>query len=529
MMGTALLACLLALAAPAVPSGEPVTTVIRTHGPLRLADDPETLPPGCSFATLVDGATLTCPTSETAELTVTLAGYEPRRLVLEVGGPEVDLRDDRWNPTPVTIQAVPAGRVRGSILVWIQDGEIHTRRLDEAGGPGPRVAPGESYTAAIVGPHTAPTVVSSLRDPEREPVVVELAAGASAAAVCREPWTGAPAGECRVEMGVVLDLLEDLGGARLLPRGEVHPLGPLHLLRLPDTLREGRSLRIQASLPDGSGAHTEVDGTLPLVELVLEVPRTLQVTVSERGNGKPVGGATLVVSRLLEEGRLAVAEATTDATGRAGIPLVPGEYRVDASAPGHAPVREEIRIGRRDRDLDLEMETATLLEGLVVDSRGNPLPGAVVAALTPALDFESRQNFVRTETSGLFEVTLPGPGPWTLLARLEGYLGDPVDVNPGTDWVTLVLHPRCGVVLFPVGTDGTPITTDRLALLAAGGREVVPAEPAGPPGRYRAALTPGAWILVSESLGLQAILEVPDPCEGFRASVVLAPVGPPGQ
>ncbi len=525
MRTSALLACLLVAAAPAPSSAGPVTTVIRTHGPLRLADDPETLPPGCGFATFEEGAALTCPGPETVELTVVLAGYEPRHLALEAGGPEVDLRDDGWRPTPVTIRAEPAARVRGAILVWIEDGELRTTWLDRGSGPGPRVAPGEPYTAAVVGPHTAPVVASGIRDPKREPRTVRLEEGASAAVVCRDPWTGLPAGECRVEMGVLLDLLEGLGGGRLLARGEVRPLDPIHLLRFPDTLREGRTLRIQASLPDGSSAHAEVDPTVPLVELVLETPRILHVNVTGREEGDPVGGASVVVSRVLEEGLLRLVETTTDPTGEAVIPVVPGDYRIEASAPGYAPVREEIRIGRRDRDLGLRMEAATLLEGVVVDSRGAPLPDAVVTALTPSFQFESRHNFVRTDASGLFQVTLPGPGPWTLVARREGYLGDPVDVGPATDWVTLVLDPRCEVTLFPLEPDGTPVTGGRLALVAAGGREVVPAEPSGAPGRYRAALTPGAWILVSEALGLRAILEVPDPCVGFQASVVL---GPPG-
>ena len=252
----------------------------------------------------------------------------------------------------------------------------------------------------------------------------------------------------------------------------------------------------------------------------LEPPLAVRVSVEERGADRTLKGAVVRVSRSLDAGWLVVAEERTDADGVAELVLAPGDYRVRAEAPGHAPAQDELRLTDRDREVTLSLDVAQTVAGVVVDPEGSPLPDTAVMAVTSTFGFESRNNLAQTNGSGRFEVTLPGQGPWTLMAQREGYLGEPLTVNSGVDWVTLVLYPRCDVVLWPLHADGSLVQVERLALLRVGLPQVVIAKRALD-GGFRAALVPGMWTVVVEQEGLSGLLEVPETCTGFQTSVFL--------
>ncbi len=507
-------------AQPGMADGGVVSRLLAP-APLILLDEPETLPAGCAFRSSERGALLGCPSPVTVELTVAMEGYEARSVTFVAGEAEVDLRDERWRPRPTRLVLAPPDLAVGAVAVWVEDGEL--RVAEPAGGYllGPRVRPGEKVVLAVVGPHTSAVVVSEPRVPSREPLAVRLRPGRSAAVACREPWTGEVASACEVQLGTVTDLLDQLGGSRLMPRGSVTSLGPLRLLEIPRAAAEGLPLRILAATGDGASALAELAGAQAVYEIDLEPPLSLRVTVEERGAARTLTGAVVRVSRSVDAGWLVVAEERTDAGGVAELALAPGEYRVVADAPGHAPAQDELRLTDRDREVTLSLDVARTVAGVVVDPEGSPLPGTVVMAVTSTFGFDSRNNLARADGSGRFEVTLPGRGPWTLLAQREGYLAEPLTVNAGAEWVTLVLYPRCEVVLWPLHADGSPVEVARLALLRVGLPQVVIAERRARDGGFRAALAPGMWTVVVEEEGLSGFLDVPEACTGFQTPVFL--------
>ncbi len=506
-------------AQPGLASGGVVSRLLAP-APLVLLNDPDVLPAGCAFRSSKRGAELGCRSPVTVELTVAMEGYEARTVTFVAGEGEVDLRDERWQPSPTRLVLAPPEEAAGAVVVWVEDGEVRVAESAEGSLLGPRVRPGEMLSLAVVGPHTSAVVVSEPRVPGREPLAVRLRPGRSAAVACREPWTGEVASACEVQLGTVTDLLDQLGGSRLVPRGKVTSLGPLRLLEIPEATAEGTPLRVLAATADGASALEELAGAQALYEMDLEPPLAVRVSVEERGADRTLKGAVVRVSRSLDAGWLVVAEERTDADGVAELVLAPGDYRVRAEAPGHAPAQDELRLTDRDREVTLSLDVAQTVAGVVVDPEGSPLPDTAVMAVTSTFGFESRNNLAQTNGSGRFEVTLPGQGPWTLMAQREGYLGEPLTVNSGVDWVTLVLYPRCDVVLWPLHADGSLVQVERLALLRVGLPQVVIAKRALD-GGFRAALVPGMWTVVVEQEGLSGLLEVPETCTGFQTSVFL--------
>ncbi len=511
-----LLAGLLLLGVPG-SGGEPVGTLLVADGPLLLEDDPGTLPPGCTFESGTNGAKLLCPVRVDVALTLSLPGYEARRVEF-VAGEEVDLRDARWIPTAVPIHLEPGALVAGTLVAWVEDGVL---RLEPADGTvvfGPRVEPGTRLDLAVVGPHTVPVAVSMARDPAREPLVVQLEPGRSSVVVCNDPWTGGIAVECTVEVGTVTGLMNRLGGTHLLRLGKTVELGALHLVEMVADSGDDEVLWLRASTPDGSAALVEFSAEQPFHEVDLDAPSTLGVVVREKRDERPLEDVSIRVARSLEDAQLVVAEALTDSDGVVEVALPPGNYWIDVDGAGYNPVHREVDLGSRKRDLVILLEPAVVIEGVVVDSGGLPVADAVVAALEPGFEFRSRHNFAMTDTLGRFELTLPGSGPWNLMAQKEGYLADPLEIGPGTDWVTLTLRSRCEVVIHPLRDDGSPVPTGRLVLLRQGVPEVVAAEGPAVDGGYRAVLAPGNWTVIMEGDGLRGLLGVPEPCEGFVAT-----------
>ncbi len=95
--------------------------------------------------------------------------------------------------------------------------------------------------------------------------------------------------------------------------------------------------------------------------------------------------------------------------------LAPGEYQLDARAPGHAPKR--LRVHVPSSGVSVEMEGAAFIEGFVELPDGKPAAGATVSAF-------GAEDVVVAEASagGGFSLDVP-PGSYRVSARLGERLG----------------------------------------------------------------------------------------------------------
>lgn len=160
-----------------------------------------------------------------------------------------------------------------------------------------------------------------------------------------------------------------------------------------------------------------------------------------RGSGEPVPLASIALSRhtttpgpLGFRGRAEVpaeelVRATSDAKGAFQVAgLAPGEWQVEAHAPGSGRgLAASVRVPRRD-ELVLELPAASFVEGHVLGADGKPAAGAEVWAVG------GREPAVTTTSEkGAFSLEVE-PRSWLLSARKgteAGALGKPVAVLAG--------------------------------------------------------------------------------------------------
>ncbi|MFP2924170.1 carboxypeptidase regulatory-like domain-containing protein [Pyxidicoccus sp. 3LG] len=168
------------------------------------------------------------------------------------------------------------------------------------------------------------------------------------------------------------------------------------------------------------------------VRLTLEAGARLDGTTVERGSRAPVPLAELTLSPALtgltsvpEEERQAT---TSDGSGTFRFEgLAPGEYKLEARAPGRAP-RKLDRIHVPGTGLTVELEGAAFIEGFVELADGSPASGAKVAA-------SGTGEAVETDTGagGGFSLEVT-PGVYQLAARkgdLTGAAPERVVVGAG--------------------------------------------------------------------------------------------------
>jgi large repetitive protein len=157
------------------------------------------------------------------------------------------------------------------------------------------------------------------------------------------------------------------------------------------------------------------------------------------GEGRPIDGAILVLSRARSRDSVSFAPPRPSTTVTAGggsyrfEKLAPGEYALTAMAQGWSPAeRSPITLqaaGQQRIDLALR-KGGIALAGRVHDAGGGVVPGATVRASSYAgraipLLFETK-----SDDSGAFRLSLAA-GSYSLRAEAEGYA-------PGLDYLTLV-------------------------------------------------------------------------------------------
>ena len=196
--------------------------------------------------------------------------------------------------------------------------------------------------------------------------------------------------------------------------------------------------------------------------------------------------------------------------------LAPGPVRVRVRAAGFAPASLEARVaetgGRRPPALGrVELEPEGAVEGVVVDARGNPVPGARVAkdsvpvylavgATPPGLALaDARGRFRLGELSG-GAAALEAYAPDVGRARQEG-----VRITPGqtTRDVRLVLQPGDERSAEPSARGGVAVTLGE----ASAEREVVVVSVAPGSEAERAGLAPGDTLLAVGGIPVHTIAE----------------------
>ncbi len=238
-------------------------------------------------------------------------------------------------------------------------------------------------------------------------------------------------------------------------------------------------------------------GTSGIVPVRLEPPRRVAGKVVAAGTGRPVAGA-LVWSGWPMEGP----PALSDAAGAFQVTASPADAWVNASAAGFFPERQPAPKGAAV----LKLEPSATLEGRVVDSSGQPVAGAWIAASPPRIRNRRPQQAVgRSRAGGAFRLTgLLHGGIYELATTREGFARTrtPAKTAPRgkpSPFVTIVLSDGQAAVGRIVDAAGQPVEGAEIRLLARYLARQEATTVSGPEGRFEfRRLSPSKITLVAE-------------------------------
>jgi hypothetical protein len=200
------------------------------------------------------------------------------------------------------------------------------------------------------------------------------------------------------------------------------------------------------------------------------VPRSFPTLAVLDGQGAPVSGCAveLRVPGQTQEEAVQAAASVCDAVQLGAV--APGDYLVSAEAPGFRRSERPVRLGTGRVALRLSLEDGPLLAGHVLDAQGRPVPGVSVA-LSPT------HEVAHSDDAGVFRLSVPGPGLYSLEAHHSDYGGAVSSVSVPTADVVLQLQPR-SILQLKVVSSGQPVPGAQVLLFD--GRD------SGPGGQYEA-------------------------------------------
>ncbi|MEO8876466.1 MAG: carboxypeptidase regulatory-like domain-containing protein [Polyangiaceae bacterium] len=195
-------------------------------------------------------------------------------------------------------------------------------------------------------------------------------------------------------------------------RGEAHVANAL-----------GLQLRLELSLPGHAPKIASLDANAADTRIVMMRSETATGEVRST-RGAPIAGATITL--FTQSG------ARRGLTNASGIFLIDGlaagPARLRVRAPGFAPVERDVAIenrsGARPTDLPrVELEEEAVVEGIVVDGKGDPVQGARVSKGTAATYLATgaaTPDVAVTDRTGKFRLSGLAAGA----ASLEAYAAD---------------------------------------------------------------------------------------------------------
>lgn len=475
----------------------------------------------CQFRPHPKGAILSCPQPLNLEFAVEMPGFEPRMVKVDTWQSELELTTEGWIPKPILLRV--ASDLGPITALWWDGQDLVTASASNGTILGPRV--NKASQLVLVGPGIKPAVLTLSPEQRGTEIPVPLEAGQSVAVVCLDPWTGRALATCLVEVGAPMravthprDATSLTFGLRNIIKG--HSLPGAAVLEAPELPKDDQLLLVAWS-NDLPPIVRPFAPTSELVWVQLAQPTNVRFRL-ESSEGKAVEG-TIRVAVETGQGPVTVLERQTDTTGSLDLALAPGRYQVLADAMGYAPATENLRAGGSAKEVHLILEPRATARGVVLDSRGNPLAQAVVIATEVSGTIEAFKNVAQTDEQGNFLVTLPGSGPWRLLAQKEGFANAALSLSTPADKLVFVLEERCRVALRLLGPSGLPLEVSIVGAFREKDWDVQISKERSSEGVYFFFLSPGSWTVVAEEEDLWGSVQIADGCEGFAVPVILMP------
>jgi len=292
--------------------------------------------------------------------------------------------------------------------------------------------------------------------------------------------------------------------------------------------------RVQAELDGGrrhAAATVSLDGSAREVTRDLEFGSGLRLTGRLLYRGDPVAGAHVQLSGLTATGERSVLSGH-DGTFRIED-LAPGRYRLDVLDRSRALSYVQDLELSADRDLLLELESATLVGTVIAADSGEPIDEALVTVrrVLAASGDTGPLITVATDPTGAFAVAHLTPGDYLLSARADGHVPTerPLRVEAGVAPapVLLRLEATGGVTLtVHLASGGVPPMATVSAFDAAGHLAVTDTRRVSDRGFvYFSQIPAGTWNLLVSAAGAAPTwltAEVPGP----PPEVVLPPAAP---
>lgn len=263
--------------------------------------------------------------------------------------------------------------------------------------------------------------------------------------------------------------------------------------------------------------QTPLVGTFTLPTIALGPGLILTGTVRSEPELRPLADATVRVTLdRPDAGQMSIPgvgalSGRTDAGGRfaiSGLDFI--HYRIEATAPGHAPavVRRSFIAsrGRREVDVSLTLAAADATVKGVVLAGDEPIRGAVVRAVRRPGGADAHSATTRSGADGSFELRGLAREPYEITALAPGYHAPaPSSVTPDDEEVRIILGRNgslAGRVIAPGGVAAESFSVQVLRVEGGTGvpRPVKRALPAEGPGTFLATdLAPGSYIVEVDS------------------------------
>ncbi len=327
------------------------------------------------------------------------------------------------------------------------------------------------------------------------------------------------------------------------------------------------------ALRDEQGAAARVSLDQEDTEAVMELGTSFHLEGLVRDEaGHPIEGAIVTFKMYTREPfSVELRHTTTDARGRYWLgPLTRQTGQLAVSAKHYVDVEQSVEVSRRSARWDVTLRSAVLVEGRVVDARGEPLRDVGLY-----LDWVGEPSMMpvpwplrgdSSDADGRFSLDAPIPGPYTLMVTGGALQVPPLRVMAPTRQLRVVVARGAAVTGRLLEEAGSPVHRAEIRVFSprSGNTPLLDLEKntfVDLQGRFRLEhLTPGRyllqalgdpktsirhstrWVEVKEEEEVEAVLHLPPghplsgqvvdtegrPIEGARVSAAALPVSVPG-